>query len=274
MTEEYLKNKDGFGKAKYECNCDKIIVSEKESNLLSISKSFTDSIKIPFFVNIIEVNQVIFRWRSDPAIYPQTLIYGILTLHDLERKNVPESLKRITRILVPLAERPNDGSTAIELARAPGSGPDSAVIPSDTSALDSSEISTVQAIFGFLFKLNSEYGVKQFQFEGNLELATEGRTYDWNPQDLISCDPKEDFVCFWDKWLVHDYQAHRNLKQYDKKDPYPYNRIENEDSTITQYRVKKDVIVKKPCNLRNAHEMLDDKRWVSCNINYWINDGL
>jgi len=257
-VDDYLKDKRNTGGLCYECNPEKVLITENENMLLMRSKDFVDSIGIPFFINILDSQQVIFRWESDPSLYPKTQIYANLTLKNLGENIVPSSLKKITFSLIPLENYRRDGNEPIQLARAPGTGPDSAVVPTDTSELDKNEIEKIKAVLEFIHTLHSEYSVQTFQFERRLEIYTGDRNYLWNPKEIINCDPKEDFCRFHDKWFIRDYQAHRKLKQYDKKDPYPYSVIDTEDSIVTKYRVKEDVVVKKPCNVRDAHDKIEE----------------
>lgn len=233
-TEDYLKNKNLNNGTLYECNSEKVLVSNTEKQLLNILKDFIDSIKMPFYIDISDSNRIIFRSESEVGKYPQTTIYGILTQYNIVNSEIPTEIKKITSIL-------KSGY----------------IIPKDTSDLNSFEISAIKSIFQFIKTVHTNYNVKIIQAEGSLEIITKDRGYEWNKKELFSCNPKEDFVRLYDKWLIHDYKAHREIKQYDKKNPYPYEVIENEDSMAIKYRVKNDYIVKKPCNLRDAHEKLD-----------------
>lgn len=240
VRELYLGN--GTTIFPFECNASAVVVSSSEKDLLETAKCFSDSIGVPFFVNILDSNNVFFRWESDPLKYPKDAIEGSISFSSVMATVVPPDLKRITTILQP----EQIGDTVMNI-----------VIPSDTSDLDSAEINKIKSIFAFVKSIYEEYGVIRFQSERRLEFNTADRNYHWQPEQLMSCDPKEDFVVLYDQWLIRDYGMFRKVKQYDKKDPYPYDRIETLDSLVFKYRTKDDDVIEKPCNLRDAHQKLD-----------------
>lgn len=240
-TDEYLQ-KGRQTARNFECNASSVVISSEENALLEKAKRFSDSIGVPFFVNILDSTNVIFRWESDPSKYPHDAIQGTVPFSSVMALTVPADLKRITSILQPK----QIGDTVLNV-----------VIPSDTSDLDSVEVEKITAIFAFMKSIFEEHRIIRFQSERRLEFTTGERSYNWQPEQLMSCDPKEDFVVLYDQWLIHDYGMHRQVKQNDKKDPYPYETIETQDSLIVKYKTKADEIVEKPCNLRDAHHKLN-----------------
>lgn len=107
------------------------------------------------------------------------------------------------------------------------------------------------------FKLFESSGDESIDFETN-----NGRSYqyfknsiDWNQ---VYCEYNPFKGEYNRHWIIKDDAQYREFKINDKDDPWPINTITTKDSTIITYKVKETVVIKKPCNLIQAHEYLDE----------------
>lgn len=107
------------------------------------------------------------------------------------------------------------------------------------------------------FKLFESQGGEFIDFE-----TRNGRSYKYFKNDInwdrVYCEYNPFKGEYNRHWIIEDHAQYNEFKINDKNDPWPINTVTTKDSTMIFYKVRETVVIKKPCNLIQAHEYLDD----------------
>ena len=236
---EYTHNSKRVAGIHYECNQDSVVVSPNDSLLVNTVKNFTDSINADFFVNFYDSASLYFEWTSSKAL-PTGFEF---------KANLPNDSALIPQALDSVVKRQYKGML--------DSTGELHITSWDTTRLNDAERKLCQRIFAFVHAMKSTYQISSIRSGENLEIKGFGRDYAYAPKTFINCEPKDQFVKIFHEWVIHEYSLERIRKQYDRRNPSPYETIETLDSTTFKYRIKNPEVMKKPCNLRSAHHILD-----------------
>lgn len=249
--EKYLKNPTEYKNLIFECNKESISLSPEEVLML---QDFTELLKNTnaYFVvadrSINDTAKHLFRctFKKDTIINGDKLVERLATpTYFLDTSiansmNVPDTFPLEASLPKPGIDERGEKVTYI--------------IPFDTIQMDSSKIKAIRLVFAFWNKYKSQLNVNEISSEDN-DIITDNRVY--SKSDFMStCDSKNDYQRWFGEWVIFDKEKTFLKKQWDKKEPEPYEVLDDFDSTVFKYRTKSNVVIRKPCNLEDAHNKL------------------
>lgn len=120
-----------------------------------------------------------------------------------------------------------------------------------------------KTLFTMFNIFSSKYELFQIDGGETIDYQTNcGRSYiyfrdkiDW---DKVYCEYNPYKGMFNHQWIIEDDIQYRKFKINDPKDPWPIKKIDNKDSTVIYYKYKEKEVIVKPCNLVQAHLLLDE----------------